>query len=123
MLKDILYRTVARDREAANRAEREARDRRLWGKISQQFPAAPAPAKGQGKKDKGKSRSKSQNPKEKGSGKGAGKGRSHSAKGQRKGANGKSGDGDRLLCANYIALGSCARGGDCRYRHDRPKNE
>ena len=28
-----------------------------------------------------------------------------------------------MLCVNYVTLGSCARGHECRYAHVRPKND
>ena len=42
---------------------------------------------------------------------------------KRKGDSGKKGTGERGLCAVFVALGSCARGGDCSYRHEKPKND
>ena len=119
-LKDILYRTVAREREEANRNEREAHDRKEWERLVPSHPTAPAPTKGKGSKSKGKGRSQSRSGK--GEGNGKGKQRSQSAKGGRKGGGGKSGSGEKGLCVNFVVQGSCQKGADCGYRHERPKD-
>ena len=118
-LTEILHRTVNREREEEHRQEREAHDRRYMERVMKPVPAMPATGKGKGKKGKSKPRS----PSQKGKGKGNGKTRSKSAKGNRKGDGGKKGKGERGLCAVFVTLGSCARGGDCSYRHEQPKNE
>ena len=115
----ILHRTVNREREDENRQDREAHDRRYMERLMKLALVAPVTSKGKGKKGKGKPRS----PSQKGKGEGTGKARSKSAKGSRKGKSGKKGAGEKGLCANWVTLGSCARGAECGYRHDKPKNE
>ena len=116
-LMDILHRTVNREREEENRQEREAHDRRYMERLMKPAPAMPVTGKGKGKKGKDKPRSPSQK------GKGTGKSRSKSAKGRTKGKGGKKGTGEKALCVYYVAHGSCARGGECSYRHDKPKDD
>ena len=101
--------------------ERERLDNRAIEKMGGKVhPAAPAPGKGSGKKGgKGKGSAGK-------GGKGAGKGqnRSQSAKGNRKGGKGNSGNGANSgLCVFFVVSGSCPRGSDCSFKHERPKDD
>ena len=116
-LMDMLHRTVNREMEEENRQECEAHDRRYMERLMKLAPAAPVTSKGTGKEGKGKPRS----PSQKGKGEGTGKARSKSAKGSREGKSGKKGTGEKGLCANWVTLGSCARGAECGYGHGKPK--
>ena len=119
---DILYRRVVMERQEENRVDRETRDRRFVERFSKSHEVAmPAPAKGGGRKGKANNRSKSR--KGKGEGKGKDKPRSKSAKGSRKGKGGKGGGEEKGLCVNWVVSGSCARGAECRYRHERATND
>ena len=115
---DILYRRVVMERQEENRVDRETRDRRFVERFSKSHEVAmPAPAKGGGRKGKANNRSKSS--KGKGEGKGKDRPRSKSAKGSRKGKSGKGEGEEKGLCVNWVVSGSCVRGAECRYRHER----
>ena len=121
-LKEILHRTIAREREEVNRSDREAHDRRMWERLVPNHPAAPAPSKGKGKGKKGKDAARSSSKGPKGEGKSKGKQRSQSAKGRGKGSGGKGGEREKGLCVNFVVNGSCSRGNECSYRHEKPKD-
>ena len=120
-LKDILHRTVTREREEENRLDREAHDRRYVQKFTKPHPTAPAAAKGSGKKGKGADRSKSR--KGKGDKKGKDRSQSRTGKGNRKGKGGQGGAEEKGLCVNWVVGGSCAHGASCRYKHEKAKND
>ena len=121
---DILHRRVVMEREEVNRMERETRDRRFVERFAKSSDMAlPASTKGGVKKGKGKNRSQSSKGKGENKEGKKGKSRSKSAKGGRKGKVNKSEAEEKGLCVNWVVSGSCVRGAECRYRHERPTSD